>query len=126
MAETLRSSGGLAPLDDVYGSQYATNPSPSSAPDALPKPRDPLMASGQSLVRSSSHCTEVKPRAQRIHEPTDENENWRSCHLLRAGCLPSLSSTGSGLVFRSHVAVRWLEHVIWTETAGKPPLIPKP
>lgn len=49
MAETLGSSGGLASLDDIHGSQDATNPSPSSGPDALPKPQDPLLASGQSL-----------------------------------------------------------------------------
>lgn len=67
----------------------------------------------------------MKPRAQRIHEPTDANKNWGSCRLLGAGCLPSLSSTGSGLVFRSHVAVRRLWHVTRPETAGKRPLIPK-
>ena len=49
MAGTVGSSAGPASLDDIHGSQDATNPSPSSGPDAPPKPHDPLLASGQSL-----------------------------------------------------------------------------
>lgn len=66
--------------------------------------------------------TEAEPEVQTLHEPTDKKENLGRCHPLCAH-ITGISQSGSGPAFRGHVAITWLQHRTWPETAGRSPPI---